>query len=337
MNPPHARVLTTCQLVPEALALLAPLAEVVTGPVGASDEWYAAADYDALILDGATWMPRERMARFGPRLRIIARLGIGVDRIDIPGATALGIMVLNTPDAPTESTAEHAIGLILALTKRIAVSDRMLRAGAGFDAAQGVAPGLELAGATLGLVGLGRIGGRVAVIAGALGMRVRAYDPLAAPDRAAALGVELAPSLADLLAVADVVSLHCPALPETYHLIDAAALARMRPGSYLVNVARGPIVDEAALLAALRSGHLAGAGVDVYDPEPPAANNPLFSLPNTICTAHIASHTAAGFRRMHIAACEQVAQALRGARPAHLLNPEVLRGGERWRGDTAAG
>jgi phosphoglycerate dehydrogenase-like enzyme len=231
--------------------------------------------------------------------------------------------VLNTPDGPTESTAEHAIALLLNLTKGVAIGDRVLRAGLGFPNYGSLPPGLEALGATLGLVGLGRIGGRVAEIARVLGMRVLAYDPFAAPERALALGVELAVSLHDVLTVADVVSLHCPSMPETYRLINAETLALMRPGTYLVNVARGALVDEAALVEALRSGHLAGAGLDVFDPEPPAANNPLFSLPNTICTTHVGSYTGAGVRKMHVQCAEQVASALRGERPANLVNPEV--------------
>jgi phosphoglycerate dehydrogenase-like enzyme len=182
---------------------------------------------------------------------------------------------------------------------------------------------LEALGATLGLVGLGRIGGRVAEIARALGMRVIAHDPFAAPARAAALGVELAPTLRDVLVAADVVSIHCPSIPETHHLINAETLALMRPGSYLVNVSRGAIVDEDALVGALRSGHLAGAGLDVYEPEPPPADHPLFSLPNTICTTHIGSYTSAGLLKMQVQVCEQVAMALRGERPTNLVNPEV--------------
>ena len=228
--------------------------------------------------------------------------------------------MINTPDGPTESTAEHAIALMLSLTKRVAVSDRLLHTGQGWQ----LPPhGLESLGATLGLVGLGQIGGRVAEIARALGMRVLAFDPLVSPARAAALGVELANSLDQLLASADVVSLHCPAIPETYHLINTAALAKMRPGSYLINVARGAVVDEAALVEALGSGHLAGAGIDVFNSEPARADHPLFGMPNAVCTPHIASYTAASVLRMQVMACEQVAAALRGQQPRDLVNPEV--------------
>jgi D-3-phosphoglycerate dehydrogenase len=317
-------VLTQIAFPPQTLALLEPLADVIVGPVGDTDAWYAeAASYDAMILAGTTVMNGPRMDRIGPRLRVLPRPGIGVDMIDLAAATERGILVVNTPDGPTESTAEHAIALLLSLTKRVAMSDRILRAGQGFPRYGDFPPGLEALGATLGLVGLGRIGGRVAEIARVLGMRVIAYDPFVAPERAAALGVELAASLRDVLAVADVVSIHCPSIPETYRLINAETLAQMRPGSYLVNVSRGALIDEAALLDALRSGHLAGAALDVYDPEPPAADNPLFSLPNTICTTHIGSYTSAGLMKMQTQVCEQVAMALRGERPSNLVNPGV--------------
>lgn len=318
------RVWSHMALAPEALALLEPVATVVARPVRAADPWQAeAATFDALLVGGNTLMNGPVMDLIGDRLRVIARAGIGVDLIDLAAATERGIMVVNTPDGPTESTAEHAIALIFALAKLVSTTDRRLRAGQGFPSYGAVKPGLELRGATLGLVGLGRIGGRVAEIAGAVGMRVRAFDPFAAPARAAALGVELALSLSDLLGSAEIVSIHCPSLPETYRLINAATLGQMRPGSYLVNVSRGALVDEAALGAALESGHLAGAGLDVFDPEPPAPDNPLFALPNTICTTHVGSYTEAGVLRMQTMVAEEIVYALRGKRPPNLVNPAV--------------
>jgi D-3-phosphoglycerate dehydrogenase / 2-oxoglutarate reductase len=321
---PSARVHSQMPLPPQALAILEPLAEVIVGPAGNTDEWYAeVVTYDALIIGGNIAYDSLYMDRIGPRVRALGRPGIGVDKIDLAAATARGIMVLNTPDAPTESTAEHAVALMLSLTKRVAASDRILRSGQGFPRYGSFTPGLEALGATLGLVGLGRIGGRVAEIARVLGMRVIAHDPFALPARAAALGVELAPTLRDVLTVADVVSIHCPSIPETHHLINAETLALMRPGSYLVNVSRGAIVDEEALVEALRSGHLAGAGLDVYEPEPPPADHPFFSLPNTVCTTHVGSYTVAGVLKMQMQVCEQVAMALRGERPTNLVNLEV--------------
>jgi phosphoglycerate dehydrogenase-like enzyme len=262
------------------------------------------------------------MDQAGPQLKALVRFGIGVDRVDLAAASERGIAVINTPDGPTESTAEHAIGLILGLAKGIGLADRHLHGGGPFAIRTLIEPGLELEGATLGLVGLGRIGRRVAQIASALGMRVLGVDPLMTAEQASALGVELT-ELPTLLARSDVVSLHAPSIPATYRLIGVEALALMKQGAYLVNVARGELVDEAALLDALRRGHLAGAALDVFDPEPPDPDNPLLFEPNVIVTPHIAAFTRASIRRMHMMAAEQAAQVLRGERPPNVVNAEV--------------
>src|SRR5918911_1615608 len=196
----QAHVWTGRALQPEALALLEGLATVSVTRVGERNDWYAeASTADAIIVGGETFVTAEVMDRLGPRLRIIARTGIGVDRIDLAAATRRGIMVVNTPDGPTESTAEHAIALLLNLCKRVMVSDRILRAGLPYPTLSELTPGLEVYGVVLGLVGLGRIGSRVATIAQILGMKVLAFDPFIAPGRAGSLGVELMPSLAELL------------------------------------------------------------------------------------------------------------------------------------------
>src|SRR6266480_6639707 len=197
---PQAQVWTGRALQPEALAVLEGLATVSVSSVGERSDWYAeASTADAIIVGGETFVTEEVMERIGPRLRIIARTGIGVDRIDLDAATRHGILVVNTPDGPTESTAEHTIALLLNLCKQVMISDRILRAGHPFPALAELTPGLEVAGAVLGLVGLGRIGSRVTAIARVLGMRVLAFDPFVTPERASALGVDLVPSLAELL------------------------------------------------------------------------------------------------------------------------------------------
>lgn len=320
----QAHLWTGRALHPEAMAVLEGLASIFASSVGERNDWYAEASIaDVIVVAGETFMIGEMMDRIGPQLRIIARTGIGVDRIDLGAATLRGIMVVNTPDGPTESTAEHAIALLLNLCKQVMVGDRILRSGQPFPALTDVTPGFEVSGATLGLVGLGRIGSRVAAIARILGMKVFAFDPFVAPNRANAPGVDLVPSLMELLPRAQVVSLHCPSTPETYHLMNAGMLGLMPRGSYLINVARGALIDEIALLEALRSGHLAGAALDVYDPEPPMTNHPLFTLSNTICTPHIGSYTTASVLRMQVMACEQIASALRGERPTNLVNAQV--------------
>ena len=306
------------------MAVLEGLATVSLSRVGERNDWYAeASTADAIIVAGETFVTGEVMDRIGPRLRVIARPGIGVDRIDLDAATRRGIMVVNTPDGPTESTAEHTIALLLNLCKQVMVGDRILRTGHPFPTLAELVPGLEAAGAVLGLVGLGRIGSRVADIARVLGMKVLAFDPFITPERASMLGVELVPSLAELLPRAQVVSLHCPSTPETRHIMNAGTLSLMPRGSYLINAARGALIDEAALLDALRSGHLAGAALDVYDPEPPVTNHPLFTHPNTICTPHIGSYTTASVVRMRVMVCEQIASVLRGERPTNLVNSAV--------------
>nr|HET6904220.1 hydroxyacid dehydrogenase [Ktedonobacteraceae bacterium] len=321
---PLAHIWTGRALQPAALAVLQGLATVAVSQVGERNDWYAeAATADAIIVGGEIFVTGEVMDRIGQGLRIIARSGIGVDRVDLDAATKRGIMVVNTPDGPTESTAEHAIALMLNLCKQVMIGDRILRSGQPFPEHGSLAMGFEVAGGVLGLVGLGRIGSRVAAIARVLGMTVLAFDPFITPERASTLGVVLVPTLEELLPRAQVVSLHCPSTPETYQLMNAAKLNLMPKGSYLVNVARGALIDEAALLDALRSGHLAGAALDVFDPEPPVANHPLFMLPNTICTPHIGSYTTAGVLRMQVMACEQIASALRGERPTNLVNAAV--------------
>ncbi len=321
---PQAHVWTGRALQPAALAVLEGLATVSVTSVGERNDWYAEASRaEVIIVAGETFVTGEVMHRIGPRLRIIARTGIGVDRIDLDAATRRGIQVVNTPDGPTESTAEHTIALLLNLCKQVMTGDRILRSGFPFPALMELTPGLEVSGAVLGLVGLGRIGSRVAAIAQVLGMKVLAFDPFITPERADTLGVEPIPSLAELLPRADVVSLHCPSTPETYHIMNAETLHLMPKGSYLVNVARGALIDEAALSEALRSGHLAGAALDVFDPEPPVANHPLFTLPNTICTPHMGSYTAASVLRIQVMACEQIASALCGERPTNLVNAAV--------------
>ncbi len=320
----QAHIWSGRKLHPSALAVLEGLATVSVSSVGELNDWYEeASTADAILLRGTTTITGEVMDRIGPRLRIIARTGIGVDRIDLEAATRRGIMVVNTPDGPTESTAEHAIALLLNLCKQVMVGDRILRSGRPFPLYVQLPLGLETAGAVLGLVGLGRIGSRVATIARVLGMKVLAYDPFIKAERAAELGVELVPSLEELLPQARVVSLHCPAMPETYRIINAETLKLMPRGSYLINVARGALIDHDALLEALRSGHIAGAGLDVFDPEPPQAGHSLFSLPNTICTPHIGSYTAASVERMQVMACEEIARALQGEHPINLVNGGV--------------
>jgi len=249
-----------------------------------------------------------------PNLRIVARVGIGYDAVDLDAATERGILVTNTPDGPTTSTAEHTIALMMAVTHELTASANRLRAATGDYVSR--QRSMELDGRTLGLLGHGRIGRAVAHMARAIGMDVLITDPIH----------DDSVSLDELLARSDVLSIHAPATPSTIGMIDAAAMAKMKPGSVLINCARGPIVVTNDLVAALESGHLMGAGLDVTDPEPLGADHPLLHMDNVIVTPHIASNTTAGRARMESMAFEQVAAALAGETPTQLLNTAVLNG-----------
>jgi D-3-phosphoglycerate dehydrogenase len=265
------------------------------------------------------------MDKAGETLKVIARHGIGVDNVDLRAATERGILVVNTPDAPTESTAEHAVALLLALAKQVVAGDMNLRGT--HDVPHSQLQGTEVRGRTLGVVGFGRIGRRVAEICKqGLQMQVIAFDPYISQSQAAAMSVEIVDSLEALLEQADFISLHPALTPETRHLIGPPQLQRMKSTAFLINVSRGPVVDEVALIEALESGQLAGAAMDVFDPEPPSPDNPLFRLPNVVTTPHVSSFTDLGRQAMSQGAVEQVLQVLRGERPPFLVNPEAWPG-----------
>ncbi len=265
-----------------------------------------------------------------PALRVVARVGIGHERIDLAAATARGICVVNTPDAPTESTAEFAVLLLLATARRLVAGRDAMRAGDWPQDAGLV--GTDLAHKTLGLIGCGRIGRRVAEIAGALRLRVVAFDPHVADLPAS---VERADSLAALLPQADFLSLHAPASPGMRPLLGAAEFAACKPGVIVINTARGPLIDETALLAALESGPVAAAALDVWDSEPPARDHPLRTHPKVLPTPHMGAFTREGQGRSHRDAANQALQVLADERPAALVNPAVWdqrrRGGQRYR------
>ena len=264
--------------------------------------------YDAGIMDLA------------PDLCVIVRTGIGYDTVDLEAATERGIAVCNAPDGPTVSTAEHALALILTVAKSVKKSENELRAGGSNFYARHDA--IELDGKFLGLVGCGRIARRVARAAIGLGMQVGAHDPYLDPSSFPedVLPVE---DLASLLQRSDVVSIHVPATDATKGLFDGAAFELMKEGSILVNAARGTIVDQAALIAALDSGRLRGAGLDVTDPEPLPPDHPLLLRDDVVVTPHVASATPNAKRRIFTSAFDQVLDVLAGERPAHLVNPDV--------------
>ena len=283
-------------------------------PLGASElaQWIGGVDAAILGLD----VVNDAVLAAADRLRVISRYGVGVDAVDVPAATRHGVIVTITPGANSVAVAELAIALLMALARSIPYHDRVAKQGQWSRVG-----GMELTGATLGVVGYGRIGREVAQRAHGLGMNVLAYDPLLGPE--AFTGSPATPSDLDhLLAASDAVSLHLPLTPETHNLIDAAALARMKPTAYLINTARGGLVDEEALRVALAERQLAGAACDVFSKEPPEAGG-LVALDNFIAAPHIGSATRQTAARMSLQAAENALAVLRGERPPGVVNPEV--------------
>lgn len=264
------------------------------------------------VVAGATRPWNAAAFALGRRLKVISRVGVGYDNVSVADAIAAGIVVCNTPLAPTVSTAEHTIMLMLAVAKQL--PDLQVRARAGL-AGSPVGTALELDGCTLGLIGMGRIAARVAVAAQGLGMNVVAHDPYLTSSPIP--GVQMV-SMAELFGASDVVSLHAPSMPETRHMINADTLAMIKPGARLINCARGGLVDQDALLAALDSGHLAAAGLDVTEPEPLPAGHPLLEHPNVIITPHVASATVAGRERLYRQAIDNAIAVLTG-QPASIV------------------
>ena len=254
-----------------------------------------------------------------PDLRVISRLGVGYDAIDVDEATRRGIVVCTTPGANHHSVADLAIGLILACLRQIVAAAEVVRAGRWMPQRVGV----ELRATTVGVVGTGLIGREVVKRLAGFEPRILAYDVVQTPEMTQRFGVEYV-SFDELLRQSDVITLHAPLLPETRGLIDAAALAKMKPTAYVVNTARGPLVDEAAIARALHAGQIAGAALDVFDREPLPSSSPLRQAPNLILTPHMAGVTQQSRIAMAAMAVENVARVLRGEPPVSCVNPEVL-------------
>lgn len=303
------KAVTTFPLPPAAVALLSQAA-TVAGPDGWRDEL---GDADALLCLLTDRVDAALLER-APRLRVVANAVVGYEHVDVAACAARGIVVTNTPDVLTEATADLAWALILATVRALPQAERSLRAGRFHGWGFWDYLGGDLTGATLGIYGMGRIGRAVARRAGGFGMRViyHSRTPLGAEDEAS-LGASRV-SFDELLAASDVVTLHAPATPETRHAFDRAALGRMKPGSYLVNTARGPLVDEAALADVLRDGPLAGAGLDVYEREP-AVEPALLDLPNVVLLPHIGSATRDTRTRMAMLAARNAHAVLTGQPP----------------------
>jgi D-3-phosphoglycerate dehydrogenase len=314
------RVLVAEKLALEGVELLRRHHDVDVRTGLSREEFLAALpDYDALLVRSGVKADAEAIAA-GRRLVVIGRAGVGVDNIDIPAATAAGIIVVNAPTGNTVAAAEHTLALIFALARHVPAADASMRAGR-WD--RNAFMGRELVDKVLGIIGLGKIGTAVAARARALEMQVVGFDPYVTPEAAALHGIRLLP-LADILPIADVLTVHVPKTRDTTSLIGAAELASMKRDALLINVARGGVVDEAALAEALRAGTIAGAAVDVYSAEPPPEDHPLRDVPHIILTPHLGASTEEAQTRVAVEACEQVCDVLAGRPARYAVNAPLM-------------
>jgi D-3-phosphoglycerate dehydrogenase len=285
---------------------------------GDSDLGYAISRYDAIVIRSATKLTADVIER-ADRLKVIGRAGVGIDNVDVDAATRRGIVVANAPESTVVSAAEHTIGLLVALTRNIPQAHAALKQGRWERKTYG---GVELADKTLGVLGFGRIGQQVARRAAGLGMRVVAYDPFVAPDRFRELGVERVESTEDVYAASDFLTLHLPLTDDTRRSVGADAFAHMKDGVRLVNAARGELIDEDALLEALRAGKVGGAALDVFSAEP--YSGPLLEFDNVVATPHLAASTEEAQDRAGVIIAEQVAAALEGGLVTNAVNIPVI-------------
>ena len=317
------RVLVSDPIGPEGVSLLETVAEVDVKTGMKPDELLeTVGSYEALVVRSETKVNRDVIAA-GKNLQVIARAGIGVDNIDLEAATGAGIAVVNAPTGNTVAAAEHTIALMLALSRNIPGAHHSLKSG---EWRRSAFMGVEVREKTLGICGLGRVGTEVARRAQAFGMRLVGYDPFVAPDYARRIGVELM-SLDELLAESDFVTLHTPLTEGTRGMLGMKQIENIKPGSRVINVARGELVDESALLAGLESGRLSGLALDVFAKEPPDPS-PLLEHPKVIVTPHLGASTREAQREVAIEAAEQVLAVLKGEPARNTVNapfvaPEV--------------
>jgi D-3-phosphoglycerate dehydrogenase len=280
-------------------------------------------DADALLVPRARFT-KEVIDQL-ERCRVLVRYGIGYDTIDVPAASEHGLLVVNIPDFCLPEVANHALVLLLDCAKKITRLDKWLRTGAWNRSGRApfISPMGQIHGQTVGLIGFGQIAREFHRRLVPLGVRIIAFDPYAPPEIAAALNVELLP-LEEVLRQSDYVSIHVPLTPDTRQLLNAERFALMKPTAYLINTSRGPVVDEAALIAALQEGRIAGAGLDVFETEPVAPDNPLLAMENVVLTPHSASYADETFRIMFRRVGEEAARALRGQLPNTPVNPQII-------------
>src|SRR5688500_3434612 len=317
--PATTRVLVAEQIAPEGIDALRARHEVeVRTGLSAEQLREVIGDFDALIVRSQVEVDAALIAA-APRLQVIGRAGVGVDNVDLDAATRAGITVVNAPTGNTIAAAEHTIALLLALARRIPAADASIRRG---EWSRGSLQGVQLRGRTLGIIGLGKIGMAIAERARALGMTLLGSDPYVTAEQAALRGVELV-DLERLLERSDAVTIHVPLTRATTGLIGARAIARMKPGAFVLNVARGGIVDEPALAWALREGRLGGAGIDVFETEPPTGS-PLLDAPNTVLTPHLGASTIEAQVAVAEEIAEQVLDVLDGRPARYAVNAPLL-------------
>jgi D-3-phosphoglycerate dehydrogenase len=305
------RVLVTDTLADSGLDILRAAADVeldYRAGLKGDDLLRAVAQSDALITRSGTAVTRE-LVNAGNRLRIVGRAGVGLDNVDVDACTARGILVINAPTANIISATEHTMAMLLALCRNIPEAHASVKRG---EWTRSKFMGIELSGKVLGIIGLGRIGTRVATRARAFGMRVIAYDPYIAPAVGEKVGAEMV-TLDDLLAQAGVITVHTPLTDETRGMIGAAEIARMKDGVIVLNIARGGLYEERALAEGLASGRIAGAAIDVYEQEPPPKDHPLLRANNVILSPHIGANTIEAQDRVAVQTSEMVVDALRGS------------------------
>ena len=312
------KILITDEVAEEAMEKLKEKHEVVFKELRGEDLIKEIGEYDALMVRSATKVTAD-VIKAGKNLKVIGRAGIGVDNIDVEEASKHGIYVVNSPGGSTRSVAELSIALMFALARKITRADASMKNG---EWAKKKLKGIELQGKILGLIGSGRIAQEVAKIANCLGMHVLVYSPHCTPEKAKAMNAELK-SMEEIFSMADFISLHVPLTNDTRHMINEALLRKMKPTSFLINVARGGVVDEEALYKLLKEGSIAGAAMDVYEQEP--YKGKLSELDNIILTPHIGAATKEGQIRAGVICAEQILKVLDGKEPDYWVNKDMMK------------
>lgn len=318
------KVLLVQPIHPAAISRLQEEAEVVIAEK--TDEEYVKSiikDFHGVIVR-VNPVSRE-LIEAAPQLQVIGRHGVGLDIIDVSAASDFCIPVVYAPGSNTNAVAEHAVSLMLALAKNLFPAHAALTQSNDYSYRHKMKT-CEIKDKVIGIIGMGKIGCRIGTICQhGFGAKIVGFDPYITEESLKGFGldVKLYKTVDELLEVSDFVSLHAPATPENNKLIGAPQFKLMKKSAYLINTARGPLVDEAALYEALVHGEIAGAGLDVFDPEPPQADNPLYKLPNIIVTPHMAAHSEEGLKAMGMMPVEQILQVFRGEKPIHLANPQI--------------